>query len=427
MISNNENPQNLSDFVNNFFLLLIGIELLLLIVTGWLLISPISIICINTTSQNITTSIFYNNSCGVNTTGLDAIDQLFSSSRISTIINEGLLNLFFQNFIIFLAIIGAFSLFCYFYYSITFNANVISEYSESQQKNPIIFFQFVLWITVLFLIYMILILYFQLHFVPIELALVFIFFFLEFSSACMFNTYSQIRQNYDDLVQFAAYWDYYPALDVLIYIISIHAFLLTFLILFFGFISDFNLFSIIFIVTLLLTIIWQINIIQNAPHRIFNIKIKENDNILQGFLLTQLERPIVQILVNDDKKIQIPKTSIDYVTLNREITKSEIVNPRQRVVDTIISAWNSLLRSKDFLLILGVEFGFLVGLFLYLGLVILNINFGTLLQILIFIFLIVGVVLGFIFGRSYQTFHLNDESPEEWHQYDEIMDEDFEK
>jgi hypothetical protein len=217
----------------------------------------------------------------------------------------------------------------------------------------------------------------------------------------------KIRPKYNNIVQFAAIRDSIKIFDPLIYVISIFCFIFTFIVILYGVISNFNFFSIFFIICFVLLTIWQINIINNEPRSIFDIKIKNSEKTFQGFLLTRTDRDVIHIFDNDekmkDKTIQIPRTSIEYIIPNRKIEKSEIVNPRQGIFERMVLIWNSITLLKRFLItLLGITIGFVIGNILFLGVAILIIDFGFPPQILIVILSLFVFILGLIIGHSYQ-------------------------
>jgi hypothetical protein len=149
--------------------------------------------------------------------------------------------------------------------------------------------------------------------------------------------------------------------------------------------------------------VWQLNIINNEPRSIFDLKVKGHEKICQGFLLTMVDKEIIQVLCKKDKIIQIPRISIEYFTLNRTIRKTELVNPPKNFYHAILTVWNSLEILKNILkTLLGFVLGILGGLVLFLGVALLNTNFGFPPQWLIVIFLALVLIFGFVFGRSYQ-------------------------
>lgn len=449
MTDDSPNNFNIYDFANSFFLLLIVVMGIIAILTLFLLLSEVSItspqlyqnysIESNVTGLNITPNffqnssvdriligpnstalIFYNNGSITNTTLLSTISRLFCSSSVSTTYDSiyadgSLLNFLLNNFTVVLAIIGAFSLYCYFYFSITFNADVISEYSESEQKNHIIIFQTMLLSLILLALYAISVILFKLSLNNTELIIIGCFFGAEIWTANIFSTYAEkVRSNYAKMVQFAAIRDRYSynETDVfgsIINIISIWIFFLIFLIVAFGVMSDFNIFSIIFIITLILLMIWQINIVNNEPRRIFEIKIKENNRRFQGFLLTNVEKEIISLLVNDgefaNKIIEIPRTSIDYIVLNRKVKKTDLVDPPRSFIDTFGAFWASQAPTREFLKILfGFAFGLILGAFLFVGMAVLSTDFGFPPQILIVGLLVLAVIIGVSGCRAYQKY-----------------------
>lgn len=447
MTNEEENLQNVNDFANSFIFLIIAVSVITIILTLFLLSSEVPIYpppqfekyshVSNVTGLNITSHLFQNGSIngiliGPNssaiifhnnenkTTLLFTISRLFSLSTVSTaynsIITDGsFLNFFLNNFAVLIAVIGAFSLYCFFYFSITFKADVISEYSESEQKNHIIFFQTVILSLILFGLYAISFVLFKLPLNLIELIFVGCFFILEIGTSVIFATYAQkIRTNYRNMVQFAALRDYYSydETDILssaIYFISIWIFFMIFLIVAFAALSDFNIFSIIFIITLILMMIWQINIVNNEPRRIFEIKIKDTDRRYQGFLLRSIEKEILSVLVNDgehvNKVIEIPRTSIESVVLNRKIKKADLIGTYHSFIDTLRSYWVDLTPLLNFLKILfGFTFGLILGAFLFVGVAILNTDFGFPPQILIVVLLVLAVIIGVIGCRAYQKY-----------------------
>jgi len=444
-----QNTQIVNDFVKWFALLLIIIIGIIIALTINLLLSQVpvkptphfqnfsfesNVTGLNVTPQifqngsiegiligpNSTAVIFHNSAYENNTTLLSTISHYFGSATIATTYNslytEGtLLNLLFNNFTVFLAIIGAFSLFCYFYFSITFKADVISEYSESDQKNPIIFFQIAFLLLILFVLYVISLTWFKLIISIIELIIVGCFFVLEILISAIFSDYvKNIRDNFNNMVQFAAIRDYYSTagndiFEILIYFISIWDFMLIFLIAAFGAICDFTIFSVIFIITLNLLMVWQINIINNGPSRIFEVKSKTDKKSFIGFLLTDLNKEIVTILVKDDttegKIFNIPQSSIEYIVLNRTISKTELITPPKSAFNTLKSGLNSLSSVINFLKgFFGFGFGIILGIFLYIVVEILNINFGFPPQDLIVIGLLFAGIVGFLCCRVYQSY-----------------------
>lgn len=474
-ISEDPNPKKIKNFANSFLLLLIGIAILTSIIFLILLLIPTPIepptdITNNSLFKQITglnspLPIIYNNSIEpenvvLNTTVplnatiseinnnsiqdvsvLDKINGAFSSSNVSTIsesysVKGGFVDLIVNNFAIFLTILGAFSLFCFFYFNITYNANVISEYSEEQQKNQIVFFQIAIISLILILFYAISLFIFHLKFQFFELVVVGLFFVMDVFTANLFGEYSLlIRPNYENMAQFAAVRDLFSYkgkdfFSVLTDFISILSFILIFLVVIFGIISNFTIFSIFFSITLLLIMIWEINIIDKEPRSIFNVKIRNCDTIFQGFILSKLDKPTIQLFVNDhnhkNKILQIPRTSIEYIVLNRKIDKHELITQSVSPFDTLKSIWASLTPVKNFLISLfGFTFGFVVGIFLFFWIGIFITDFGFPPQWLIGISLIFALVFGFIISRAFQSFHKQQETIEEWQQYDEMMEEDL--
>jgi len=284
-------------------------------------------------------SPFYNISNEGNITVFSVTTTLHNSSNISAICDSdvkggGVLNLIVQNFTIFLAIVGAFSLYCYFYYNITFNANYISEYPESEQKKPIIFLQMAILLIILLIIYAIEILFFGLQWNTFEVAIIAVFFILAGFSGSVFSEYTnEIRTNFNNMIEFAAIRDWQSSqrpniIEVILYWIPILGFILPIIIVVFGIISDFHIFPIVLIITLLLLIIWQIHTINNGPCRIFDIILKDENKEIQGFILTKPNGELIRIFANDDRNegtiIQIPRESIKYIVLNRQIKRNEL-------------------------------------------------------------------------------------------------------
>ena len=242
MTDDRENVVNVNDFVNSFICLLIAVSGIIIVLTFFLLLSEVPINPVpqfqnyssesNVTGLNITPQFFQNGSIngiliGPNSTAiifhnnenkltlLFTISRLFGLSSVSTtyssIFTDGsLLNFLLNNFTVLLAFVGAFSIYCYFYFSITFNADVISEYSESEQKNHIIFFQTVILSLILFGLYAISFFLFKLPLNLIELIIVGIFFGLEIWTSIIFAAYvEKVRTNYRNMVQLAAIRDSY--------------------------------------------------------------------------------------------------------------------------------------------------------------------------------------------------------------------------
>jgi hypothetical protein len=344
------------------------------------------------------------------------ITQFFSSSSISIIfqsyfINGGLLEVIVHNFVIFLTLIGAFSLYCYFYFNITFHANVISEYPESQQQNLKIFLQILFLTLILFGFYIVAILIYHLSIKPAELVMLILFFGLTILSGFVFSDYvKKIRPKYDNMVQFAAIRDSIKKFDSLIYFTSVFGFIFPFILILYGMISNFNIFSIFFIICFVLIVIWQINIINNEPRSIFDIKIKGSTKQFQGFVLTNFEKDVIQIFdgddANKDKIIQIPRTSIEYIILNRKINKSEMINFAPGIFETIVSIWNSIVQLKDFLKTLtGFTFGAIVGIVLSVIIMIIDSGFSYQTKIFIVFFSFLFFVLGILICHDYHKSH----------------------
>nr|WP_319376376.1 hypothetical protein [uncultured Methanoregula sp.] len=226
------------------------------------------------------------------------------------------------------------------------------------------------------------------------------------TSATFYDCDRKIRPFFENRVQFAALQDSKRFLDTLIYFISIIGFVFPLLVILYGTISNFNIFSIIFTISFCFIIIWQINIINNMPRNIFNIKLKDNRNICEGIVLTKLDTEIIQISVqdtiNNKKIIHIPRTSIEYISLNRTIKKTDFINPPVSYLQAILSLWNSLKTLKNFLLtFICFDLGFFTGLILFLGVAILTSYLPIPEQLLIIVFLIFSFSFGFFYGRLY--------------------------
>jgi len=365
----------------------------------------------NVTIQNSTPLVFQNCSFAPGPALLQKIHQLFMSSTISSIYNsyytkDGFLNLVVNNFAIFLAIIGVLSLYCYFYYNITFNADVISEYPESQQQNLKIFLQALYPTFGLLAIYLIFVWLSQLSIKPIESCLLGVFFILEFVASGIFYEYrTVVYPSFENRIQFAALRDSFHFFDLLIYFISISCFILPFIVFYYGISSDFNVLSIIFTICIILIMIWQINIVNNESRSIFDIK-TENLGKIQGFFLSRSDNEIIRILINEPEKnkiVHIPRSHIEFYTLNRTISKSEVKNP-SNVSQTLYAIWDSMGIFKNIIkTMFGFSFGFIMAFVLFYGFAAFSLIFELPLQILVLVFLISVLILGFICGRSFNS------------------------
>ena len=336
-----QNAEKIGDFVNQYTIYFTFLLFFVACFSIFLCFSPISV------KPN---SIFSSGSVEGNTTLINVINSTFNSSNVTSFLDTNLFRFIIDNFPIFLAIIGAFSLFCYFYYNITNDARLISDYSGNQQKSYINFFYSLIVILILYILFTILILYYRLDFQLLEWVLTLIFFGLAYITSSFFDRYiKHIRLNYKNKVQFAAIRDSQTnILDLFSYLISIISFILIFLIILFGIISDFMVFSIAFIVGLLLISIWEINIINNEPRSVYDIK-TINSRFSQVFILSDLERPIIKILgkgdVDQKQIIQLQRNSLECIVLNREIKKSEQTEPSPSFGVTIVS---SIAKIKQF-------------------------------------------------------------------------------
>ena len=419
MTEENPNNQKVQDFVTIYTFILIGILLVILSFVAFFLFVPFGTplvfqnfstkeIGANLTPSMIILQSFANE--GNTTIIINKIAIIFSSSNISTIgnpnfFNGGLFDLIAANFTIFLALIGALSLYCIFYYEITFNANIISEYPASQQRTLKIFLQILYLLLSLMLIYLTLIIFKFIHIQTVEIALLMLFFILTVLTSALFYDYIEmIRPFYNNMVQFAALLDSRKHIDHISYLNTILCFIFPLILIFYGISADFNYFSIIFVIGLILIMIWQISIINVTPRNIYEIKVKNRTEPYRGFLLNGLDKDIVRVLIDNETniKIQVPKSSIDYVIFNRIITKSEIINPSENLFHAIQSIWHSMIELKNFLFTyIGFDLGFFVGVILYMIVAVIASTLNLPIHILILILMIIALLYGIVYGRSY--------------------------
>lgn len=401
-----------------FTITTIIIAIVFLFSTVWILFAPSAsnspLILQNWTLSNnsdLTLLSLKNSSpTGNESTLINEISQFIRSSDISTIIQsnfseKGIIHLILSNLSLVLMISGAFVAWCAFYYEITYNAHFISEYQASQQRPLKIFFQCLILILILVPAYLFAIYFNYLQVTFMQITLFMAFFILAVFTSAIFSDYTlKIRLSYNNLIQFAALHDSIKILDTLIYFISILGFIFPLLVVLYGINFGFNIFLIIFIIAFILILIWQLNIINNTPRKIYSFKIKDRETNLEGFLLSDLEKDPILILVNEESPnnyIRISQNSIEHSKQIRLITQNEVPNSQLSFSD-IISVWDSLNIVRTYLTtIIGFDLGTLLAFIIFMTVAIFTSYTIIPPQLLIVVTLIFAFIFGYYYIQSY--------------------------